>query len=148
MINARSETAAEKPFFRDAFKKRRCLIPASAFYEWKRDGETKSPHAIHRVDGAPLVFAGLWERWQGEAGDVLTAAVLTTSANATMAQIHDRMPCLIEKRDFAFWLDPGAPREALEWMLAPAKDDVLDLYPVSRAVNSARSEGAALLERV
>lgn len=136
MINARAETAADKPFFRDAFKKRRCLIPADGFYEWKRDGEIKQPFFIRRKDRAPMVFAGLWERWKGEGDEtVLTVAMLTVGPNAVMKPIHDRMPVLLEPDAFAFWLDPKSPREPLEWMARPAPDTVLEAYPVSRRVN-------------
>jgi putative SOS response-associated peptidase YedK len=149
MINARSETASQKPFFRDAFKKRRCLIAMDGFYEWKRDGAVKQPHFICRKDASPMVAAGLWERWKGEDGaDVLTAAMLTTGPNAVMQPIHDRMPVLLERDAFALWLDPKAPKEALEWMMRPAADSVLQAWPVSTRVNRPSEDDAELIRSI
>ena len=122
-INARSETAAIKPAFRAAFKRRRCLVPASWFYEWKRDGGQKIPFRIQRTDGAPVVFAGLFERWKGteSEGPRTTFTVLTTEANADMEGLHDRMPCIIEPRDFDRWLDSELDDDpATQGLLAPA----------------------------
>ena len=144
LINARSETVAEKPSFRDAYRKRRCLVPVDAFYEWKREGEEKAPFAISRRDGGPLAFAGLWEGWKGEGGEVLrTFCVVTTEANAPMAAIHDRMPVILEEADWPRWLE--APDADL---LRPAADDVLRLTPVRPLVNSVRNNGPELLEPV
>lgn len=146
MINARAETAAEKPFFRDSWKKRRCLIPLSGFYEWKRDGAAKTPHFIHAADNTPLAVAGLWSLWkQGEAA-VLTAGMLTISANAFMGQIHDRMPVILPREAWALWLDPKAPLEPLQWMMQPADEALLTMHRVSSRVNSPRSDDAGLIE--
>jgi putative SOS response-associated peptidase YedK len=146
MINARAETAAEKPFFRDSWKKRRCLIPMSGFYEWKRDGAAKTPFFIHAADKAPLAVAGLWSLWkQGEAG-VLTAGMLTISANGFMSQIHDRMPVILPREAWALWLDPKAPIEPLQWMMQPADEALLAMHQVSSRVNSPRSDDAGLIE--
>lgn len=146
MINARAETAAEKPFFRDAMKKRRCLIPADGFYEWKRDGEVKQPCFIRRADGAAMVFAGLWERWRGPDGaDVLTVAMLTIGPNAVMRPIHDRMPVILTPEAFALWLDSKAPAEPLSWLLRPAPDRALEAFAVSRRVNRPQEDGPDLI---
>jgi putative SOS response-associated peptidase YedK len=145
MINARSETAAEKPFFRAAFKKRRCLLAMDGYYEWHRAEGQKTPHFIHRKDRAPLVVAGLWEQWGAPGEGVLTAALLTTSANAHLAPIHDRMPCILSQPDWSLWLDPAAPREVLEPLLQPLAGDDLEAYRVSRAVNSPAGQGAGLI---
>lgn len=146
-INARAETAATSPMFRGVLAQRRCLVPADAFYEWKAMPGGKQPYAIARQDGAPLAFAGLWDGWRWPNGDVLrTFAIITTEANATMTDIHDRMPAILEMADWPAWLgeaegDPVA-------LLRPAADDVLKLWPISRAVNNVRNNGGALLAPV
>ena len=104
-INARAETIAEKPTFRDAFRKRRCLVPASGFYEWRRDGKTKTPYYFtSRKD--PIVFAGLWEQWTDGAETIHSFTIITTEANGLMAPIHDRMPVILQRGDWWTWLDP------------------------------------------
>ena len=145
LINARAETLAEKPSFRDAFRRRRCLIPADAFYEWKQGGKPKQPYAIRRRDGGVMAFAGLWDRWQPAAGrPVESCAIVTTRANGVLAPLHDRMPVIIDPDDFALWLgEDDAGR--LGGLLAPAGETVLEAYPVGPAVNSPRNEGSALL---
>ena len=147
-INARSETAAEKPSFRSAFRRRRCLVPASWFYEWRREGGEKVPYRIRRRDGRPMAFAGLWERWKGSAteGPRTTFTVLTTGANEDVADLHDRMPCLLEPPDFDRWLrtevDDLAAAQAL---LAPAPAGLLELDRVSSRLNNVRNEGPDLM---
>ncbi len=147
-INARSETAASKPAFRAAFKRRRCLVPASWFYEWRSEGKEKVPFRIRRTDGAPLVFAGLYEEWGGGAHEPprTTFTILTTSANEDVEELHDRMPCLIEPDDFGRWLDheveDGAATQAL---LKPAPAGQLALDRVSQKLNHVKNEGPALM---
>ena len=144
-INARSETAAGSSVFREAMKKRRCLVPATAFYEWKAAADGKQPYAFARTDGAPLAFAGLWEAWRDAAGEVLrTFTILTTAANADMAPVHNRMPVILEEEEWRAWLGE-VPRDLLT-LLHPAADGVLRSWPVSQAVNNVRNDGAALLE--
>ena len=146
-INARSETAAGSSMFRDALASRRCLVPADAFYEWKAMPDGKQPYAIARTDAAPLAFAGVWERWRDAAGEVVrTFAILTTSANATMRQLHERMPVILEAADWPAWL--GEVEGDPQALLRPAADTVLRLWPVSRAVNNVRNNGPELLDRV
>ncbi len=146
MINARAETAAEKPFFRDSWKKRRCLIPMSGFYEWQRQGSAKTPYFIHAADDAPLAVAGLWSLWkQGEAA-VLTAGMLTIGANGFMSQIHDRMPVILAREAWALWLDPKSPLEPLQWMMQPADEALLTMHRVSSRVNSARLDDPGLID--
>ena len=144
--NARAETVAKLPSFRGAFAARRCIVPAEAFYEWKRDGKLKQPFAIARADGAPLAFGGIWESWTDPAnGDVTRSfAIVTTDANGTMAPIHDRMPLVLEPRDWPAWLgeEEGDPKA----LLRPAADTVLRTWPVSTDVNSVRHNGAELLQ--
>jgi putative SOS response-associated peptidase YedK len=149
MINARAESAREKPVFRAAFKRGRCLVPADAFYEWKKAGNGKQPYAIHMADGSLLAFAGLWEHWQGAEGDEIDSyTILTTKPNELMKTLHDRMPAIIEPENFDAWLDPdAADADALRDLLDPLADDALAMYPVSRHVNSPRNDDPKCLER-
>ncbi|MFP4519940.1 MAG: SOS response-associated peptidase [Oceanicaulis sp.] len=145
LINARAETAAEKPTFRAALKRRRALIPADGFYEWKRTEAGKQPWFITRTDGAPMVFAGLWERW-GEGDDRIDSfAVLTTAANADIAALHHRCPVMITREGFSAWLDPDTDPQPF---LAPEPDGVLTARPVSARVNKVAENDAALLNPV
>jgi putative SOS response-associated peptidase YedK len=146
-INARSESAAGSGLFRGALASRRCLVPADAFYEWRAMADGKQPYAIARQDGAPLAFAGLWEGWRDEAGQVLRSfAILTTAANAEMAALHARMPVILEQGDWAAWLgEAGGGHLAL---MRPAAAGVLRLWPVSRAVNAVKTNGPELLDAI
>ena len=120
MINARSETVAEKPAFRAAFKRRRCLVPASGFYEWQKTGSSKQPMYIHPADAPLFAFAGLWETWQIPGGGELdSCTILTTTPNSLMRAIHDRMPVILEPEDFAMWLDPSERPENGLHLLRP-----------------------------
>ncbi len=146
-INGRSETAAANGMFKAALAERRCLVPADAFYEWKAMPDGKQPYAIARLDGTPLAFAGVWEWWKAPDGELVrTFAILTTAANATMQVLHERMPVILEPDAWAVWL--GEDRDEAAELMRPARDDVLHLWPVSRAVNSVRNGGPALLDRV
>jgi putative SOS response-associated peptidase YedK len=146
MFNARGETAAEKPAYRNAMKRRRCLVPANGFYEWKREGERKRPHWIRRKDGKPLAFAGLWEAWTGPNGEELeTAAIVTTAANDTLRPLHDRMPVVVAPDAFDLWLDPNADPKIAASLMTPAPDDLLEAVEVSSAVNRVANDDPALL---
>lgn len=148
-INAKIETAAEKPMFRHAFKRSRVLVPASGFYEWKPEGDHKQPFFIHPVGVAFFGFGGLLEHWDGPDGCVRTFAILTTAANDLMAPIHDRMPVIIKPEDYAAWLDPGVTDAAFVRALAgPYAADRMAAYPVGRAVGNPRSQGSGLIEPV
>lgn len=141
MINARSETVAEKPAFRAAFKRRRCLIPADGFYEWQKLNGGKQPMYIHALDGRPFAFAGLWEIWHAADGGMLeTCTILTTTPNELMAPIHNRMPVIIEPEDYDMWLDPGPRPEDARHLFRPYPADKMVAYPVSTTVNSPRNE--------
>ncbi len=146
-INARSETVATSGMFRAAFAKRRCIVPASAFYEWRADPGGKTPFAIARADGDPMAFAGIWEGWRSPEGDILRSfAILTTTANHQMAALHERMPVVLERRDWPAWLgeadgDPAA-------LLCPLSDGVLKLWPVDKRVGNVRNDGPELLTEV
>jgi putative SOS response-associated peptidase YedK len=137
MINARSETAPEKPSFRRAFRERRCLIPADGFYEWQRTNGAKQPFYIHMEDGRHFAFAGLWESWgRGGEGEIRTCTILTTGANAVVGEIHERMPVIVAPDAYDVWLDPSSERDELTGLLVPYPEDEMEAYPVSRFVNS------------
>jgi putative SOS response-associated peptidase YedK len=173
MINARAETVASKPAYRRAFANKRCLIPADGFYEWKagagsggnaRGGAKprKQPYFIHRKDGEPLAFAGLWEVWKvpddcpddvkgvgGEDGWLRSCVIVTTTANNVMAPIHNRMPVILPESAWEQWLDPDEHDvDALAKLLVPAPDALLEAYPVSTSVNNARNNGPELARAV
>jgi putative SOS response-associated peptidase YedK len=152
MINARSETLAEKNAFKNVYKRRRCLIPADGFYEWKLnpDGKTKQPMYIRLKGGGPLALAGLWETWGDEKGNEMrSATIITTRANTFMSSMHDRMPVMLKPTDFQRWLEQGdRPHEQLDDLLTPYPDDEMEAYPLSKNVNSPRNEGAELIQRI
>jgi len=147
LFNARGESAAEKPAFRNAMKRRRCLFPADGFYEWKQDGKTKQPYFVRLKGGGPMAFAGLWESWMGPNGEeVETAAIVTTAASRSIAHIHDRMPVIVAPEAFDFWLDPNVDAAMAAAVIAPAPDGLLESYPVSNAVNRTANDTPDLLE--
>ncbi len=142
MINARAESLADKPAFRDAFTRRRCLVLADGFYEWKREGKRSMPFYYHRRDRRPFAFAGLWERWKQPDGSwLLSCAVITGEPNRLVEPIHDRMPVIIDPADYPRWLSPGAvPPEALGDLLHPPAPEPYELYPVATLVNSPEND--------
>ena len=147
LINARGESVNEKPAFRNAMKRRRCLFPADGFYEWKREGDRKRPYFVRLKSGQPMAFAGLWESWMGPNGEEMeTAAIVTTAASRSIAHIHDRMPVIVAPEAFDFWLDPNVDGEMAAAVIAPAPDALLEAYEVSSAVNRTANDSAALLE--
>jgi putative SOS response-associated peptidase YedK len=148
MINARAESVAEKPSYRVAFRKRRCLVPMGGFFEWKRTGKEKVPHWIHPAHGDVVTVAGLWERWYPQGAEpVTTFTVLTTAANAFMAELHDRMPVIVASDDRDTWLHHESDESVLLALLRGAPDGLLAAYPVSTRVNSPRYDAADLVER-
>ena len=140
MNNARAETVAEKPSFRDAYRKRRCLVPANGFYEWKAGGGRKQPFYVFPSGAELFAFAGLWEIWNGPGGPLETCAIITTEANAKMLAAHDRMPVIVAPQDYPKWLAGG------EGLLHPCLDSAIELRKVSRAVNDARNDSPGLIE--
>ncbi len=164
MINARSETLAEKAAFKGDFRKHRCLIPMDGFYEWAAGVEggpvtakgklAKRPHFIHRVDDEPLAVAGLWSMWKDkeegpDAPWLHSATIITTTANETMKSIHDRMPVILPKAMWSLWLDPSNQNiDMLQKLLVPAPDELLTMYEVSTDVNNVRNTGEHLTEPV
>lgn len=148
MINARAESIASSSAFRPSFLRRRCLIPADGFYEWRRDGTAKKPFLIHTGDDQPLAFAGIWAPWRDPStGEwLLSAAVVTTSANRTVGELHDRMPAILTDDEWPLWLDPMiADPGLLRDLLHPADDTLLRLDAASPLVNNATNEGPELL---
>ena len=146
MINARLETAAEKPSYRDAFKKRRLLIPVSGFYEWKSEDGVKQPFYIKRKDGQLFSLAGLWERWNKRSEPFESCSILTTEPNDLIAKLHNRMPLIISQEFYERWLDPAVEGSALQELLTPYPADELTFYPVSRLVNSPANNSPELLK--
>ena len=139
-INARAETLAIKPYFRQMVHRTHCIIPASGFYEWKQIGQSKKqPYYIHRADGKPMAFAGLWDIWKADAiaAPIVSCTIITTDANREMKFVHDRMPVILEPEHWKEWLDADKP-EAGE-LLQPAKDGALALFPVSTKVNNPKN---------
>jgi putative SOS response-associated peptidase YedK len=147
-INARAEEAAAKPAFRDALKKRRCLVPADAFYEWQRlDPKVKRPFAFALKSGEPYAFAGLWDRWQGKDNAALeTFTILTTDPNELMEPVHNRMPVILDPGDYDRWLDPETTERPPVDLLRPYPAERMRAWPVSRRVGNVRNNDAELLE--
>ena len=145
LFNARSETLAEKPAFAEAARKRRCLIPASGFYEWTKEGETRLPWYITRADGAPMVFAGVWQMWAAPDGArQATCAIVTATATGAMADLHDRVPVVLEPEDWPLWLGESGPGAAR--LMVPPTEGRLAFRRVGPAVNSNRAQGPELIE--
>ena len=150
LINARSETAAEKPAFREAFKRSRCIIPADGFYEWKREGKGKQPFFFSLRDERLFGFAGLWDRWKNEDGKVIeSCTILTTEANEALRPVHDRMPVILHPETYGEWLvDDMRSTISLRELLRPYPSTEMIAYPVSADVNSPRNQGEELISRL
>jgi putative SOS response-associated peptidase YedK len=151
LCNARAETLADKPSFRAAFRRRRCLVPASGFYEWQvRPGQPKQPYLIQAVSGEPLAFAGLWDLWEGFDGCLESCTIITTEANHFMAPVHDRMPVVLARADWATWLDPQ-PRDwarelaPLQALLRPCPEGWLRMHPVGPRVGNVKDDDPGLM---
>ena len=144
MINARSETVAVKPAFREALQSRRCLIPADGFYEWQRNGQTKQPYCLEVGDGELFAFAGLWDRWTNPQREVIeSCSILTTTPNTLLADIHDRMPVILNPDNYDLWLDPAFENTASLWeVLKPFDAGLMRRYPVSTRVNQSQIDDA------
>ena len=151
MINARAETAPEKPAFRAAYRRRRCLILADGFYEWKTEpgSRSKTPMYIRLASGQPFAFAGLWEIWRPDDTPLISCTILTTEPNSLMAPIHNRMPVILPRIAYDRWLDPAEVRSGeLQDLLVPYPAEEMMAYPVSRLVNSPSNDNPALVEPV
>src|ERR1051325_9539173 len=148
LFNARGETLLEKPAFASAMRYRRCLIPFDGFYEWKHGGKRRPPYYIRDRAVGPMAFAGLWESWMGPNGEEMeTAAIVTTAANRRLAPLHNRMPVILPPEAFDLWLDHrNVDAEKAASLIAPAREDLLEAYPVSQEVNRAANDSVALIE--
>ncbi len=142
MINARSETAATLPAFRDALKSRRCIVPTDGFYEWLRSGKNKQPYCFEVDDGELFAFAGLWDRWKDPSGNwVKSCSILTTKPNAVTSTVHDRMPAILQKDDYDLWLDPGMQdTDTASDLLKPYDARLMRCYPVSMRINQVQND--------
>jgi len=148
LINARADSLLERPAFKNAMRYRRCLVPATGFYEWHRQGGAKQPYWVRRRGGGPLALAGLWETWADQdGGEIDSATIVTVDANATVRPIHDRMPAIVAPADFDVWLTSPDPGEAMA-LLKPAPDDLLEAIPVSDRVNRAEPDDPGLIAPV
>ncbi len=147
MINARAETVATKPAFRQAFKKRRCVIPADGFYEWMRSGNEKLPYLFRLRSGEPFAFAGLWERWHNPQDDstIDSCAIITTTPNSLVAKVHDRMPAIMSDDACALWLQTDSDPAELESLLRPWPEAEMEAVPVSKRVNNPRNDSPDIL---
>lgn len=148
MINARSESAANKPAFRDPLRHRRCIIPASSFFEWKTDGKVKTPFNIRLKSSHPLALAGLWDQWKTPTGETIeSCAILTTVANHLVAPIHDRMPVILPPEKIDFWLSHLVQEaEALRFLFRPYPPDQMEMYPISSQVNNPANDVPGCIE--
>jgi putative SOS response-associated peptidase YedK len=147
LINARAETIADKPAFRNAYRRNHCLVPADSFYEWKTVGKRKQPYCIGMVDHTLFGMAGLWDHWMNSAGErVETVTIITTNANELVRQLHDRMPLIIQPCDYDSWLDASNPKA--DALLQPFPSDLVRYYPVSTRVNKVSNDDAECLEPV
>jgi putative SOS response-associated peptidase YedK len=145
-INARAETAAQLPTFRDSFRSKRCLIPATGFYEWRKEGERKIPVRFHLRAGGVMAFAGLWSVWTGpDTKHLFTCCVLTTTANELVRPLHERMPAILAPEEYAAWLDPDTPATELRTLLKTYPADLMAASDANPLVNSPRNEGPELL---
>ena len=140
LINARAETVADKPAFRQVFRHRRCLIPADGFYEWKPQAKAKQPYRITRQDAQPFALAGLWDAWENEGHTLESCALLITEANPLIRPIHDRMPVILPPQAWQSWLNPKTDLAELKAHLTPYPPDDLTAYPISLRVNNPRND--------
>jgi putative SOS response-associated peptidase YedK len=146
LINARLETVREKPSFRAAFKHRRCLILADGFFEWQKTAKAKQPYHIRLRDGGPFAFAGLWEKWEREGNSIQSCTILTTDANATVREVHNRMPVIVEPKHYQDWLTaPGDSKASMVNYLGPYAPDALIAIAVNPVVNNPRANGPECL---
>lgn len=150
LINARGETINEKPSFRHAFRKQRCIIPASGFFEWRKIGSRKAPYFIHLANDDPMAFAGIWESWRSPEGTwIETCAIVTTEANALLATLHDRMPVILAKETFDTWLDLDEHEpEVLQRLLVPCPPETLTMHPISTMVNKVGNDTPECLKPI
>lgn len=150
MINARAETLTQKPSFKNSFKKQRCIIPCSGFYEWKKlDNKTKTPYHIRLKNGYPFALAGLWDEWKKDGGNLTTFTIITTVANSIIEPVHNRMPVILKPENYDTWLDPAInDMDEVISMLRPYSSEEMELYEVSNFVNSPKNDSPQCIEPV
>ncbi len=148
MINAKAETLAQRPAFRTAYRRRRCLIPADGFYEWKRLSDRKQPYYLAMEDGEPFAFAGLWEQWRGPDEDIIdSCAIITTEPNPVVSAVHNRMPAILAEKHYDTWLDPSHQNtDTLDALLKPYDASPMVATPVSPHVNNPRNDDSVCIE--
>ena len=144
-VNAKAETVAHGPMFAESFRRRRCLMPACGFYEWRAVGKKKYPLHYRLRDGQPFAFAAIWDRWAGPAGPLFTCALLTTTPNELVREVHDRMPVILPRSAYAAWLDPAADPGGLRELLAPYPASEMVMAPANPAVNKPTFDGPECL---
>jgi len=148
-INARAETVAEKPVFRTPFRRTRCLVPSTGFYEWADEGEkTKQPYLIQHKSHVLMAFAGLWDHWTDGKEQIDSYSIIVTNANQTVSQVHDRMPVILKPEDYISWLDSDTDTKSLMQLLAPSDDEDIVMTPVSRHVNNPLNEDPACIKAI
>ena len=147
-INARAETLEEKPSFSESFQRRRCLIPADGFYEWKKSGKSKQPYYFQLTDQSPFMFAGIWDKWETEGNTIASCAIITTTANELMAPVHDRMPVILRSENQDAWLRREATPKELKALLAAFPATEMTSFPVSAAVNRTEVDHEGLVEEI
>ncbi len=149
LINARAEGIEQKPSFRGPVKYRRCIVPASGFFEWRKSDGSKQPYFIRPRDAGYFTFAGIWDHWQGEGGEVIeSCTIITTAANGVLRDLHDRMPVILGADDVVIWLDSATGQKEVLRLLRSCPEEILDAYPVSTLVNSPRNNRLECVERV
>ncbi len=149
LINARSEGIETKSSYRGPIKKRRCIVPASGFYEWLRTGKQKTPYFIRRSDGGYMAMAGVWDHWLGEDGEEIeSCSIITIGANKLMQELHDRMPVILDKNELSTWLNPDLDLKSVLTMLTPCPDQWIESYPVNSKVNSVKNNDPECVERM
>lgn len=148
IINARSETLDEKPSFRESFKRRRCLIPADGFYEWKKSGKTKQPYYFRMKDESVFSFAGIWDTWKIEGKEIISCAIITTTPNELLEPVHNRMPVILHSSDFETWLDKETKPDDLTNLLRPFPVKYMQGYPVGTNVNNPSADTPQLIEKL
>ena len=147
-INARSETLEDKPSFSESFQRRRCLIPADGFFEWRNVGRSKQPYYFQLIDESQFALAGIWDQWRNAQSSITSCAIITTAANELVEPLHDRMPAILKPDSYDVWLDPKTDHAVLEKLLTPFPASKMKSQPVSRAVNAPENDTEELIERV
>lgn len=148
IINARAETLEEKPSFQDSFKRRRCLIPADGFFEWKKEGKLKQPYYFRMKDKSVFSFAGIWDSWKHAGKEIISCAIITTTPNELVSTVHNRMPVILHSTNFDAWLDNTTKESDLSNLLRPFPPEYMESYVVSTSVNNPSAEAPQIIEKL